>query len=286
MKAVNLLPSDLRGAPKASAAISARTDVPRGPGAFIVLGALAFGVLALAGYVLTTNTVKDRQSQLSQLEVRQQAAQRRTAALAPYATFDQLAKQRAATVRDLAGQRFDWDQALRDLSRALPTDVSIKSLNGALGGDSSKSAAAPAKGASTGPSIRLTGCTRNQASVARLMSRLYSVNGVTRVSLGSSQETAADSATPAAGSGTAAAGPLCGAGARPDFTLVIHFKSTGAAPGASATPAPSKAATAAAGIQAATTPTQPTETATPSGSQASTGGATTASTTTTAGGDK
>ena len=142
MKAVNLLPSDLRGTPKASTAISPGTDAPRGPGAFIVLGALAFGVLALAGYVLTQNTIKERHAELAQLEVRQAAAQKRTAALAPYAQFDQLAKQRAATVRDLAGQRFDWDQALRDLSRALPKDVSIKSLNGALGDSSTAGAAA------------------------------------------------------------------------------------------------------------------------------------------------
>jgi Tfp pilus assembly protein PilN len=290
MKAVNLLPSDLRGAPKASAAISARTDVPRGPGAFIVLGALAFAVLALAGYVLTSNTIKDRQSQLSQLEVRQQAAQRRTAALAPYATFDQLAKQRATTVRDLAGQRFDWDQTLRDLSRALPENVSIKSLNGSLGGASAPAGAAAAKGTSTGPSITLTGCTRSQSAVARLMSRLYSVNGVTRVSLGSSQESKADAATPTAGESSDNVGPLCGAGTRPDFSLVIHFKSTGAA-ATSATPAQSgttpAAAQAAAGVQAATTPTQPTATATPQpGAQAATGGASTASTSTTQGGTK
>ena len=52
------------------------------PGAFIVLGALAFGVLALAGYVLTTNTIKDRQAQISQLAAASaggRAARRRAA---------------------------------------------------------------------------------------------------------------------------------------------------------------------------------------------------------------
>ncbi len=144
MKAVNLLPSDLRGAPKASAAITARSDVPRGPGAFIVLGALAFGVLALAGYVLTTNTIKDRQAQITQLAADQQAAEKRVAALKPYAQFDQLAKGRVATLKDLAGKRFDWDQALRDLSRALPQDVTIKSLSGTLGGATASPGAAQA----------------------------------------------------------------------------------------------------------------------------------------------
>src|SRR3954471_3857840 len=207
MKAVNLLPSDLRGAPKASTAISARTDVPRGPGAFIVLGILAFAVLALAGYVLTTNGIKDRQSRLAQLEARQQVAQRRTAALAPYAQFDQLAKQRVATVRDLAGQRFDWDQTLRDLSRALPSDVSIKNLTGSVTGGGTSGGAASSPGAVASPSITLTGCTRSQSSVARLMSRLYNVNGVTHVALGSSEKSATESVTPAVGQ-PATDGPL------------------------------------------------------------------------------
>src|SRR4051812_34377182 len=200
MKAVNLLPSDLRGAPKASAAITVRSDVPRGPGAFIVLGALAFGVLALAGYVLTTNSIKDRHAEITRLAADQQAAERRVAALKPYAEFDQLAKGRVATLRDLAGQRFDWDQALRDLSRALPEDVTIKSLDGSFAA-APNAPAAGAQGASTSnPSMTLTGCTRSQKSVARLMARLSTVNGVARVKLASSSKSDA-TATPAAGGG-------------------------------------------------------------------------------------
>jgi Tfp pilus assembly protein PilN len=266
MKAVNLLPTDLRGAPKASAAITARSDVPRGPGAFIVLGALAFGVLALAGYVLTTNTIKDRQAELSQLAAQQQQAEQRVAALKPYAEFDQLAKGRVATLRDLAGKRFDWDQSLRDLSRALPRDVTIKSLNGTLGG------ATPASGtaaATTTPSINLTGCTRNQKSVARLMARLATVNGVTRVKLANSTKSAA-AAAPTTGTTTSegsmasanAAAP-CGEGRRPDFNVTIEFAgmTADAAPASSTPAAPATAAASA--TPAATTPAT-------GGSQAST----------------
>jgi Tfp pilus assembly protein PilN len=268
MKAVNLLPTDLRGAPKASAAITARQDVARGPGAFIVLGALAFGVLALAGYVLTTNTIKDRQAEISQLAAQQQAAEQRVAALKPYAEFDQLAKGRVATLRDLAGKRFDWDQTLRDLSRALPQDVTIKSLSGALGGATATPGAAQAA-ATTTPSITLTGCTRNQKSVARLMARLSTVNGVTRVKLANSTKSAAATAPSGASSGADAA--PCGEGRRPDFNVTIEFAavasadapaaSTPAAPAtaaASATPAATPAATAtpaAGGTQASTTAT-------------------------------
>jgi Tfp pilus assembly protein PilN len=269
MKAVNLLPTDLRGAPKASAAITARPDVSRGPGAFIVLGALAFGVLALAGYVLTTNTIKDRQAQISQLEVQQQAAEKRVAALKPYAEFDQLAQGRVATLRDLAGKRFDWDQTLRDLSRALPRDVTVKSLSGTLGGATATPGAAEAT--STTPSVNLAGCTRNQKSVARLMARLSTVNGVTRVKLANSTKAAAATA-PATSADSAAEGPPCGEGRRPDFNLTIEFAGVTAA-AAPATSTPAAPATAAASATAAATPAAtPAATATPAtgGTQAST----------------
>jgi Tfp pilus assembly protein PilN len=273
MKAVNLLPTDLRGAPKASAAITARPDVSRGPGAFIVLGALAFGVLALAGYVLTTNTIKDRQAQISQLEVQQQAAEKRVAALKPYAEFDQLAQGRVATLRDLAGKRFDWDQTLRDLSRALPRDVTVKSLSGTLGGATATPGAAEAT--STTPSVNLTGCTRNQKSVARLMARLATVNGVTRVKLANSTKSAA-AATPTTGAvasegGTPSANSAapCGEGRRPDFNVTIEFAgvTSDAAPAASTPAAPATAAASAApaatpatgGTQASTTATATTQ---------------------------
>lgn len=277
MKAVNLLPTDLRGAPKASAAITARQDVPRGPGAFIVLGALALGVLALAGYVLTTNTVKDRQAEISQLAVRQQAAERRVAALKPYAEFDQLAKGRVATLKDLAARRFDWDQTLRDLSRALPQDVTIKSLDGTLGSSTASTGAAAQQAAATSPAISLTGCTRNQKSVARLMARLATVNGVTRVKLKSSSKSAATS-TP--GGSTGGAEAPCGEGSRPDFSIAIEFggstaTASGTTPGPAATTAaatPGAAATSSATATPAATPAQAPTTST--------------STTTTQGGDR
>jgi Tfp pilus assembly protein PilN len=268
MKAVNLLPTDLRGAPKASAAITARSDVPRGPGAFIVLGALAFGVLALAGYVLTTNTIKDRHAEIQRLAADQQAAEQRVAALKPYAEFDQLAKGRVATLRDLAGKRFDWDQALRDLSRALPQDVTIKSLNGSLGGATASPGAAAA--AATTPSINLTGCTRNQKSVARLMARLSTVNGVKRVKLANSTKSAAATAPTTGTTPTGDAAP-CGEGSRPDFNVTIEFVGGGsdAAPAASTPAAPATAAASAA--TPATPAATPAATATPAtgGAQAS-----------------
>jgi Tfp pilus assembly protein PilN len=274
MKAVNLLPSDLRGAPKASAAITARPDVPRGPGAFIVLGALAFGVLALAGYVLTTNTIKERQSESSALTARQQAAEARAAALKPYAEFQQLANSRVATLKDLAGQRFDWDQTLRDLSRALPQNVTIKSLDGSLSG---ADATAAAKTGATGPTITLTGCTSTQSAVARLMARLHDVNGVTAVSLASSKKSETEGASQPTETSAGDSTAPCGVGRHPDFKVIIRFENSAATAASSATPA-APATAQPAGAAATPAPT-------PSAQPASTNGAQTSSTST-AGGAK
>jgi Tfp pilus assembly protein PilN len=271
MKAVNLLPSDLRGTPKASTAISPGTDAPRGPGAFIVLGVLAFGVVALAGYVLSSNTVKQRQAESAQLVVRQQAAEQRAAALKPYAEFQQLANQRVATLKDLAGQRFDWDQTLRDLSRALPRDVTIKSLDGSLSGSDSTGASAQQAGPA-GPSITLAGCTSTQSAVARLMARLHDVNGVTSVSLASSQKS--QTATSTAPSETSPGGTNdapCGPGRHPDFKVIIHFEHS--------------AATAASTTAGGTTPAAAAS-ATPGATPAPANGTQTSSTSTTPGGTK
>ena len=128
MRAVNLLPPDTRGASKVSADLGAGPEAKGGAGAFVVLGVLAACVAGAAGYVLTDNTVKQRQADLAQAEARQAALQNQAAKLKPYADFDAIAHARVQTVKDLAGSRFDWEQALRDLSRAIPQDVTLKSL--------------------------------------------------------------------------------------------------------------------------------------------------------------
>lgn len=271
MKAVNLLPSDLRGAPKASAARPADADASRGPGAFVVLGALAFGVVALAGYVLTGNTIKERQGELNQLQARAQVAAQRAGVLKPYAEFDQLSKARVATVRDLAGRRFDWEHTLRDLSRAVPADVTLTQLSGSISSTSGGEGDSQLRGAIAAPAITLQGCTRTQSSVARLMGRLRDIDGVTRVSLSHSNKPE-ENETAAAGTTDSSDEKPCGEGGRPDFEVVAFFENATAA---SADPSASSASPATGG---ATTP----GTAATPGQQASTSSATQPGTATTA----
>jgi Tfp pilus assembly protein PilN len=273
MRAVNLLPPDLRSGPKGPAPAVSTGVENSGAGAFVVLGVLAFAVLALAAYVLAGNTVKDRQAELAAATAKSAAVTQQVNALKPYADFESVANARVQTVTDLANSRFDWEQALRDLARAVPADVTIASLKGDLGATQAGGGGG-VRGAITAPAITLAGCTFSQTKVAALMARLRSIDGVTRVSLTKSDK----EATAGAGGGADRLAPsatgYCGKASVPAFELVVFFEGAAAAstapslgaaapatttsttPGAAATPAAgaTPAATPAAGATPAATP--------------------------------
>jgi Tfp pilus assembly protein PilN len=233
MKAVNLLPHDLRSGAKGPApAVSAGTEDAGGPGPFVVLGALALCVVALAGYVLTSNAVKDRQAKLADVKARTEATTRQLTALKPYADFESLSNARVATVSDLATSRFDWEQALRDLARAMPGDVTLSQLSGSVSSQTgSGGGASPLRGALDVPAIELQGCTTGQTDVARLMARLRNVDGVTRVSLAKSdKETPTVRSMPTeARSSLPTDVSACGVGSKPTFTVIAFFEGKAAA---------------------------------------------------------
>src|SRR3954470_16941392 len=132
MRAVNLLTPELRTAPEGKGSPGPAT--PGGIGAFVLLGALALIVVGLAGYVLSNNIVKERKVALAQMSSRSAATMAKANNLKPYADFETVAKKRAGTVQAVAAARFDWEQALRDISRAMPHDVSLSSLDGNVAG--------------------------------------------------------------------------------------------------------------------------------------------------------
>lgn len=263
MKAVNLLPSDVRGAVKPSAETVAPV-VKGGAGPFVVLGVLAACVAALAGYVLTNNTVKQRQTDLAAVASRQHEVASEVAKLKPYADYEDATSARVKTVRDLAATRFDWEQVLGDISRAIPADITLSKIvgdvsagAGASGGDSAL------RSDITAPAVTLDGCGPGQTGVARLMARLRDVDGVTRVSLAKSdkQQVSANGGT---GDPVATRNAMpCGSGMRPTFEVVIFFEH---APAAVQTPPAGTSGATAAPAAAAT----PTPAATPSGSSSAT----------------
>jgi Tfp pilus assembly protein PilN len=230
MRAVNLLPSDLRS-PAPAAAPSARPEKAEGIGAYVVLGALALCVAALAVYVLATNSVKQKQTDLAEVSAQAAVATQAVAKLKPYADFDSMAKARIETVRGLAAARFDWEQALRDLSRAMPADVKLQSLSGDMGlpGTTTGGTGDPLRGSIKAPAISLVGCASSQPAVAQMLSRLRAVDGVTRVSLSKSEKVDTDTKS------------ACSGANPPTFSAVVFFERSAAL--AAMAPAAADAAT-------------------------------------------
>jgi Tfp pilus assembly protein PilN len=252
MKAINLLPPDLRGTPKGTAPKAAvAPDEPGGIGAFVVLGALAVCVVAIAAYVLTTNTVKDREAQLEAATAHAAATTKRVNQLKPYADFQAMAETRIQTVKDLASSRFDWEQALRDISRAIPADVTLTSLNGTISSETGGSSGI--RSAIAAPAIELKGCTSGQKQVATLLSRLRNVDGVTRVSLGKSLKPEATAIPTTTASGPVSGLAGCGGDRPPSFELVMFFEGSEVPPSVDDITVSGAAQPATAGAQAGTT---------------------------------
>jgi Fimbrial assembly protein (PilN) len=130
-----------------------------------------------------------------------------------------MAETRIQTINDLASSRFDWEQALRDVSRAIPSDVTLTSFTGTVA--SGASGGSTVRSAISAPAVELKGCTPTQKNVATLMSRLRTVDGVTRVSLSKSLKPAM---TPTATVTTSPDVEVCPGRRAPSFELVVFFE--------------------------------------------------------------
>lgn len=231
VKAVNLIPSEQRpAASKATPSAGAGSPAPASSatGAYAILGVLALAVAAMALMVLTNNDLKKNKADLAQAEQDAAVVEKQAASLQAFADFKQLSAARVETVKGLAAARFPWPDTLDDVSRALPADVFISSFDGATTTSTSGSGL---RSSIQAPSIELNGCTSDQASVARLMSRLRDVRGVTRVTLAKSErsETASTAAAPAPatavdGSTPAYTSEPCPKGAPPAFDIIVFFE--------------------------------------------------------------
>jgi Tfp pilus assembly protein PilN len=232
MRAVNLMPADSsRGG---SIQLS---SFGRGPGA-IVVGVLAVVLGLVTFMVLTQNTISSNTATLARDRAELASVQTQAASLSRYQQFAQLAQTRVQTIRQIASSRFDWQSALNDLAKVVPANTSLQSLTGSVSpgvsaggstsGNSSGVGAGTLRSDIGSPALELSGCTNTQDDVARLMSRLRVMPGVTRVTLADSQKPAGASSGGAAGSGTSGG---CGQNG-PSFDLVVFFQ---ALPGSSST---------------------------------------------------
>ena len=234
MRPVNLIPpEDRRGdsAPSRTGALS-----------WILVGGLALLVLLVAGVVVTNKDVADKEAELAALEATEAELSARAESLAAFTGFQQIRDARVQTVAALAESRFDWQRVMEELARVIPAHVWLVKLSGTAGTteDSGEAAAATAI-----PTLEMTGCARSQRAVARMISAIGDIDGVTRVSATRSEK-ADDSASGATTGATSSSGNTADADCRTrsyvaEFDLTAVFDGVavpeGAEPPATA-PAP------------------------------------------------
>jgi Tfp pilus assembly protein PilN len=223
MKAVNLIPTDHRR-------ISPTSPRALATPAFGVVAALVVAVALVTVYVLASNTVSDRRAKVASLQAQVVQEQALAARLGNYAQFVKLAQARADTVRTIARTRFDWHAALANLAKVVPANTSLQSLLGTVapGASVSGPGGSAGGGASTSalradvsvPAFEISGCTKTHNDVARLMSRLRVMPGVTRVTLADSTKSSLQGGSSSSSGSSAVSG--CGNNA-PSFDLVIFF---------------------------------------------------------------
>ena len=215
MRAVNLIPADSRGRGRSRGA-STGMALP----VYVLLGFLAAAVALVTLYVLANNSISSRTATLNNLKAQVTQEQAAMTRLGEFTKFASLAQTRVSTVKAIAAARFDWHAALSDLAKVVPANTTLQTVSGTVvpGASAGGSGGGGAlRSDITAPAFELTGCTASQDDVARLISQLRLINGVTRVTFSNSQ------ASGASGSSAGGSSPGCRAGG-PTFDLVVFFQ--------------------------------------------------------------
>jgi Tfp pilus assembly protein PilN len=209
VRPVNLIPQDQR-----------RRSPRQGSGktAYFFLGGLALLVVMVLGYVLTSNTVTQRQNDAAAASAEADQLEAQAAQVANYTDFAQIAIQRTQSVAAVAATRFDWERFMRELARVMPNGSWLQSADASVLGDPNATGSTdPATAATTTPTpaANLVGCTPDQDDVADMMVRLRELYRVDDVELNESTAgPKGDEATPDA------CGPLY------TFNLTVKFTPT------------------------------------------------------------
>lgn len=216
MRPVNLIPAEDRRGDQA--------PLRTGPLAYAVLGALVALLIGVAALVLTGNQISERKDEIATLEREDEAAAARAARLASFTQFRDLSEQRVVTVQSLADSRFDWERVLRELALVLPSDVSLSDLTatGSEGGGETESESGSSgglRGGLTGPALEMSGCAAGYRGVARFVTALKDIDGVTRVGVQSSQDAGGETES----SGEGASSECAVAAATTSFSIVVAF---------------------------------------------------------------
>jgi len=182
VKPVNLIPQDQRRRVASEGG---------GNGATIALGVLAALLAMVVVYVLTSNTITERQDDSKAASAEADRLEAQASQQANYADFAQIAQTRTQSVAGVASSRFDWERFMRELAHVMPEGSWLQSADASALGDpttgaSQPSPATPATPAANTPAANLIGCTPNQDDVAQLMVRLDGLYRVDDVQLNES----------------------------------------------------------------------------------------------------
>jgi Tfp pilus assembly protein PilN len=235
MKAVNLLPQDLRRASGSAGAT--------GNAVYFLLGGLGVMLVLVAAWAMASRSVAQGESDVARFRAEADAAEVRAGQLKPYAAFSAMRAKRVETVTSLSRSRFNWPFALREISRVLPENVWLTQLTGTVAPgvpveDAPGGPTTQLRSQLSAPAIEISGCTTSQEQVASYLARLRSIQGVTRVTLASSEK--ADEVTSSGGGGGAGKSQdndcRQGDGEVPKFDLIIFFEASTASPSTGAAP--------------------------------------------------
>jgi len=186
MRPVNLIPPDQRRGSQA--------QLRSGPLAYVLVAALAAGLLGVVALVLTGNQISERKSEVATLEAEDAKVAAKAERLAAFIQFQELREQRVATMTSLADSRFDWDRVMQEFALILPSDVWLVSLKATAtpgviieaNGGGGAAAEQTLRKSIPGPALELTGCASSQEAVASFVTALKDIDGVTRVGVASS----------------------------------------------------------------------------------------------------
>jgi Tfp pilus assembly protein PilN len=216
MRPINLIPEEERRRSSRERSSSGN------PLAYLIVGALAIGLIGVVMLVLISNTISDRETEVTALQAERAVATAEAEKLAPYASFQAVAEQRTSTIADLANSRFDWVRVIKQLALTLPSNVYFNSLTGSAGGGEGGS-----EGIS-GPSLTIAGCAPDQDAVAGFVATLKEIDGVTRVELKQS------AVSQSGGEGGATGASSCSVGRKAQFQIIVAFDEAPPSPDSSA----------------------------------------------------
>ena len=178
MKAVNLVPSDQR---------RARRSGGGSGGSFVLIGVLAVLLAMLVVYVLTSNTLNERETKADEARQHADALEVQASQKESFTDFASIKDQRLGSVIATAGARFDWERLMRELALVMPEGSWLQSTSASASGDPDASATATTTSAApASPTATLVGCTPKQSEVAKMMLRLRQLYRVSDVTLNES----------------------------------------------------------------------------------------------------